>query len=333
MKIWIICLLFVPLSLVAGGAPAPGQTVATRHVMQEKLTHTHHILEAVMTSNHLLLQQSSLALSRVPQQLGWMVLKTPEYQRYSNAFVNAAQALVAAADERDLDAAAVHYAALTMTCYQCHRYLKSARIADVDPMAFNSADAGTDGDGQRGARPAPPPRTAPPRSPGPSPQRAAPRRSPSPPQRAVPRPPAQRRAVPSPNRPYRGDLRTEIYPYPFWPPPPFVYRFPWGAYPPGWWDYPYPYGYPWPPPTIEMSEYGSVELDVPQDDAFVYVDGAYAGVVDDFDHGHDLYLVPGPHHVELQQPGFEPLTFDVNIEAGRHLKLRETMKPATTPGT
>jgi hypothetical protein len=38
------------------------------------------------------------------------------------------QQLVQAAEERDLDAAAVHYAAMTMTCYQCHRYIKNARI-------------------------------------------------------------------------------------------------------------------------------------------------------------------------------------------------------------
>jgi hypothetical protein len=140
MRTWIIGLLFVPLSLVAG-APSPAQTVATRTVMQEKLAHTHHILEALMTSNMAMLHQSSEALARVPQQLGWMVLKTPEYQRYSTAFVNTAQALVAAASERDLDAAAVHYAAMTMTCYQCHRYLKNARIADRVPMAFDAADA------------------------------------------------------------------------------------------------------------------------------------------------------------------------------------------------
>ena len=132
MRTWIIGLLFVPLSLMAGGAPSPAQTVATRTVMQEKLAHTHHILEALMTSNMAVLHQASDALARVPQQLGWMVLKTPEYQRYSSAFVNATQALVAAADERDLDAAAVHYAAMTMTCYQCHRYLKNARIADLE---------------------------------------------------------------------------------------------------------------------------------------------------------------------------------------------------------
>lgn len=132
MRTWIIRLLFVPLSLLAGGAAAPGQTVATKHVMQEKLAHTHHILEALMTSNMAMLHQASDALARVPQQLGWMVLKTPDYQRYSSAFVNATQALVAAADERDLDAAAVHYAAMTMTCYQCHRYLKNARIAALE---------------------------------------------------------------------------------------------------------------------------------------------------------------------------------------------------------
>jgi hypothetical protein len=58
-----------------------------------------------------------------------MVLKTPEYSRQSEAFVRATEDLVAAAKHRDLDLAAMHYVSLTMSCYQCHRYVKNARIA------------------------------------------------------------------------------------------------------------------------------------------------------------------------------------------------------------
>ena len=46
------------------------------------------------------------------------------------AFVRATDDLKAAAKDRDLDGAALHYTALAMSCYQCHRYIKNARVAD-----------------------------------------------------------------------------------------------------------------------------------------------------------------------------------------------------------
>jgi hypothetical protein len=105
------------------------QTAATGRLMREKLTHAQRVLEALTTSNYALLERESSALSDATKQLGWMVLKTPEYSRQSEAFVRATEDLVAAAKHRDLDLAAMHYVSLTMSCYQCHRYVKNARIA------------------------------------------------------------------------------------------------------------------------------------------------------------------------------------------------------------
>ena len=49
--------------------------------------------------------------------------------------------------------------------------------------------------------------------------------------------------------------------------------------------------------------------------AEVYVDGYYAGVVNDFDGlFQKLTIDGGQHHVELRAPGFETLGFDVQIE-------------------
>jgi len=53
-----------------------------------------------------------------------------EYGRQSDAFLRATEELVAAAKQRDLDLAAMHYVSMTMSCYQCHRYIKNMRIAN-----------------------------------------------------------------------------------------------------------------------------------------------------------------------------------------------------------
>jgi len=88
--------------------------------------------QTVATSDLDTLEREAGALERLTGQPGWSVLTTPEYRHGSTAFVNATAKLVAAANERDLDAAAERYTAVTTACYQCHRYLKSARIANTE---------------------------------------------------------------------------------------------------------------------------------------------------------------------------------------------------------
>jgi hypothetical protein len=109
--------------------PGAGQTPATGRLMREKLTHTQHLLEALTTSNFSMLERESGSLAKIPLQPGWMVLHSPEYRQYSEGFLRAVVDLHAAAKARDLDAAALQFQSLTMSCYQCHRYMKDRRIA------------------------------------------------------------------------------------------------------------------------------------------------------------------------------------------------------------
>jgi hypothetical protein len=69
--------------------------------------------------------------------------------------------------------------------------------------------------------------------------------------------------------------------------------------------------------------YGSLRIvDAPQN-AQVFVDGYYAGVVDDYDGVlQHLNLEPGSHRIELQVPGYGPVTFDVFIQPGQTVTYR-----------
>jgi len=65
--------------------------------------------------------------------------------------------------------------------------------------------------------------------------------------------------------------------------------------------------------------YGSLRIvDAPRD-AQVFVDGYYAGVVDDYDGVFQrLNLAPGEHQLEVEPyPGAPPLSYDVYVEPGR----------------
>ena len=73
---------------------------------------------------------------------------------------------------------------------------------------------------------------------------------------------------------------------------------------------------------------GSLRLRVEPKDAQVFVDGYYAGLVDEFDgHFQHLDLVPGPHHVEVHAPGYERLPIDVFIQPHHTIQYQGHLTP------
>jgi hypothetical protein len=105
------------------------QSRATDRVMRKKLEVSQKILEAVVTSQWADLEARSRDLQDLTNDPGWAVLKKPEYAEHSNRFREAAQALHAAAAQRDLEATPKAYIAMTLSCVECHRYLARSRFA------------------------------------------------------------------------------------------------------------------------------------------------------------------------------------------------------------
>jgi hypothetical protein len=108
---------------------------------------------------------------------------------------------------------------------------------------------------------------------------------------------------------------------------PYGYPYPYPYYP----AYPaYPYYAPSPPPYGGGSYPfdGRVRLSIRPRDAQVFVDGAYAGIVDDFDGTFQaLRLPPGNHKIEVRMPGFETLELDVHVQPDRTITFREDLRP------
>jgi hypothetical protein len=116
-------------------------------------------------------------------------------------------------------------------------------------------------------------------------------------------------------------------------------------------SYPYGYGpggrgyvyfdvfynsYVWHPRTvIRYSNQGSygyptgeLRLQVRPRDAQVFVDGYYAGTVDDFDGiFQSLRLEDGDYRIEIVLPGYEALDFDVRIYPGEKVTYRGELIP------
>jgi hypothetical protein len=83
----------------------------------------------------------------------------------------------------------------------------------------------------------------------------------------------------------------------------------------------YPYGYRYAAPDA------SVKFDVKPKDAAVYVDGYYAGLVDDYDGAFQrLRTAPGGHEITLFLEGYRTYTERVYLSADNTVKLQHRME-------
>jgi hypothetical protein len=76
---------------------------------------------------------------------------------------------------------------------------------------------------------------------------------------------------------------------------------------------------------------GGLQLDFEPRRAQVYVDGFYAGLVDDFSgYYHHLDVTAGPHRVDILLAGYQPQTFTVVVTPGRTTTYRGTLSWSTS---
>jgi hypothetical protein len=74
---------------------------------------------------------------------------------------------------------------------------------------------------------------------------------------------------------------------------------------------------------------GSVRLDVSPNDADVYVDGFFAGIVRDFNGAfRHLTTTAGPHAIEFRKTGLETLSVEIYVQPDHTITYRTTMQPA-----
>jgi hypothetical protein len=99
----------------------------------------------------------------------------------------------------------------------------------------------------------------------------------------------------------------------------YGYGYPYYGYAPG----PYPYAYPY-----YYDGSASLRVQVSPRQAEVYVDGYYAGVVDNFDGTFQrLDIQPGQHDIQLYLPGHRLMERHLYLQPGRTTSIKYAMEP------
>ena len=95
--------------------------------MQRKLEAAQKLLEGIALNDSAKIGKQADELLRISKEAEWKVLKTPQYEVYSNEFRRQADTLIQNAKDKNLDGAALTYVELTLTCVRCHKHVREIR--------------------------------------------------------------------------------------------------------------------------------------------------------------------------------------------------------------
>ncbi len=107
------------------------QSDPLERIMLRKLEYAHNVFQALILEDFDAMDRNSERLQRLSEASNWTVIRTHEYTRHSSEFRRTVDALKKAAQEKDLDAAALAYAEMTLKCVQCHKYVRGVDRADL----------------------------------------------------------------------------------------------------------------------------------------------------------------------------------------------------------
>jgi len=103
-----------------------------RDLMRKKLEHSQKVLEGLAINDFKLISKHADELIDLSKQVEWKVLKTPQYEIHSNQFRRSAETLIKDAKEKNMDAAALTYVEMTLTCIRCHKYVREERMTRLE---------------------------------------------------------------------------------------------------------------------------------------------------------------------------------------------------------
>jgi hypothetical protein len=93
-------------------------------VMQRKLAHSHKVLEALAKKDFKALEAGADGLIECVNDLTWKINETEKYLAHTVNMLRQSEALKKAAKDKNIDAAALAYVDMTLTCVKCHNFLR-----------------------------------------------------------------------------------------------------------------------------------------------------------------------------------------------------------------
>jgi hypothetical protein len=96
-------------------------------LMRDKLTYAKDALDGLSVEDFDKVAKAAEMMRIISRASSWYVIDSDEYRRHSKDFQEQAADLGRHAKDKNLDAAALDYVRISLTCVQCHKYVRDER--------------------------------------------------------------------------------------------------------------------------------------------------------------------------------------------------------------
>jgi len=104
---------------------------AVKEFMRDKLELSQKVLEGLATEDYDLIIAKAMKLSAMTQEADWRAFENPDYEQHSASFRRQVDALAKAARNKNLDGATLAYVRMTMSCVDCHKFVRGKIVASA----------------------------------------------------------------------------------------------------------------------------------------------------------------------------------------------------------
>ncbi len=100
--------------------------------MRKKLDASNKVLEGLMTDDFEMIEKASNDLLKISMQERWRISADPTYARFSREYRNTINKLKAKAKKGSTDGTALAWMDVSMSCIECHDWVRNMVIADIE---------------------------------------------------------------------------------------------------------------------------------------------------------------------------------------------------------
>lgn len=112
-----------PFTVQRKDTPKPDKKTV-KELMTKKLEISQKLLGALVMNDFEKAAKYAEDLQSVRKQAAFMIVKTAQYEIWAKEFGSSADKIIKAATEKNGDAAKLSYLEMTMTCFNCHAYVR-----------------------------------------------------------------------------------------------------------------------------------------------------------------------------------------------------------------
>jgi hypothetical protein len=95
-----------------------------KELMTMKLEHSQKLLGALVVNDLDKAAKHAEELMRIRKEASFIIVKTKLYEMWSDEFARSAEKIVKGAKDKNSDTARLAYLEMTMTCFNCHTYVR-----------------------------------------------------------------------------------------------------------------------------------------------------------------------------------------------------------------